>query len=529
MTDLLLANGRVVDGTGAPWFRGSVAVADGRIERVVRGDPDVDAAETVDLDGAVVCPGFVDTHSHSDLRLFEESTLAPKIRQGITTEILGQDGFSMAPVRPADADGWRRHLAGLAGDVEFEWSWDDTAEYLDAVEDAGVGPNVATLVGHGTVRYRVMGMDDRPAEESELAAMADLVDEALGQGAVGFSTGLVYSPQTNATTEEVLTLAEELAPYGRPFVAHIRNEGRHIWEALDEFVDVGDDAGVPLHLSHYKVTGRTQQGNADRANHVIEAARARGVDITAEQYPYTAGNTLLSAVLPPWVHAGTPEETLARLRDPESRERIRRDVEEWRVEGWTNMGPHTGWENIVVRNLSTEEWAPYEGESVADIAADRGKNTVLTVCDLLADEELTPAMILHSMSESDVREIMANERVCVATDGLFGAYPHPRTYGTYPRVLGHYVREENHLTLETAIRKMTSLPARIVGLDDRGVVRPGAVADLAVVDPVSVIDRATFDQPRQHPRGVEHVLVGGEFAVRDGETTGATPGEVIRA
>ncbi|MFB6221097.1 MAG: amidohydrolase family protein [Halolamina sp.] len=527
--DVLLENARVVDGTGAPWFRGSVAVEDGRIQRVVRGDADADAETALDLDGSVVCPGFVDTHSHSDLELFADPALAPKVQQGITTEILGQDGFSMAPMyREGGAEQWARHLSGLAGDVDVDWDWDDTTDYLDAVEANGIAPNVATLVGHGTVRFNVLGMADRAPTEDELAEMASLVDDALDAGAIGFSTGLVYSPQVNASTEEVRRLAARLGPYGRPFVAHIRSEGRWIWEALDEFIDVGDEEGVPLHLSHYKMSGTEQQGKAARANQILEAARERGVDITAEQYPYTAGNTLLSAVLPPWVHADGPEAALDTLQDEAARERIRRDIEEWRIDGWENQGARSGWENIVVRNLDTGTWQEYEGETVAAIAADRGQHPVLTVCDILVDEELSPAMILHTIAEEDVREIMANERVGVATDGLFGAFPHPRTYGTYPRVLGTYVREENHLTLEEAVRKMTSLPARAMGLDRKGVVRPGMDADLVVFDPATVQSPATFDNPRQSPKGMPHVLVNGQFVVRDGELTGALPGEAIR-
>ncbi|MEF8801622.1 MAG: D-aminoacylase [Halolamina sp.] len=528
--DLLLENARVVDGTGAPWFRGNVAVSDGRIQRVVRGDADVDAETTVDIDGNVVCPGFVDTHSHSDLELFADPALAPKIQQGITTEILGQDGFSMAPMyREGGAEEWARHLSGLAGDVDVDWDWDDTTGYLDAVVANGIGPNVATLVGHGTVRFNVLGMADRAPTEDDLAKMASLVDDALEAGAIGFSTGLVYSPQVNATTAEVQRLAAALAPYGRPFVAHIRSEGRWIWAALDEFVDIGAEEGVPLHLSHYKMSGTQQQGKADRANKLLEAARERGVDITAEQYPYTAGNTLLAAVLPPWVHADGPEAVLGTLQDEAARERIRRDIEEWRIDGWENQGARSGWENIVVRNLDTETWRSYEGESVADIAADRDQHPVLTVCDILVDEELSPAMILHTIAESDVREIMANERVGVATDGLFGAFPHPRTYGAYPRILGTYVREENHLTLEEAVRKMTSLPARAMGLDRKGVLRPDMDADLVVFDPATVRTPATFDNPRQAPKGMPHVLVDGTFVVRDGELTGATPGAAIRS
>ncbi|MFB6201756.1 MAG: amidohydrolase family protein [Halorhabdus sp.] len=477
----------------------------------------------------MVCPGFVDTHSHSDLQLFADPSLEPKTRQGITTEILGQDGFSIAPMhREGGAEEWAQHLLGLAGDVEVDWTWGDTEAYLGAVEANGIASNVATLVGHGTVRFNVLRMADREPSEGELAEMAELIDDALNAGAVSFSTGLVYSPQVNASTEEVQRLAAQLGPYGRPFVAHIRSESRWIWEALNEFVDIGVEEEIPLHLSHYKMSGTKQQGKAARGNHVIEAARDRSVDITAEQYPYTAGNTLLSAVLPPWVHADGPEAVLETLQDETSRERIHKDIEQWRIDGWENQGARSGWENIIVRNLDTEPWRRYEGESVAAIAADRAQNPVEAVCDVLVAEDLSPAMILHTIDEADVRNIMANERVGVATDGLFGAFPHPRTFGTYPRVLGTYVREENHLSLEEAVRKMTSLPARAMGLDRKGVLWPGLDADLVVFDPATVSSPATFDNPRQPPKGIPHVLVDGEFVVRDGEPTGATPGEAIR-
>jgi N-acyl-D-amino-acid deacylase len=528
--DVLLTDARVVDGTGAPWFRGAVGVRDGRIESVVRGDAaGVDARERVDVGGQVVCPGFVDTHSHSDLRLFDEPTLEPKIRQGITTEILGQDGFSMAPMhREGGAEQWEDHLSGLDGRFDGEWTWGGTEAYFDAIDESGVGPNVAMLVGHGTVRFNVMGMTDRAPDDDELAAMADLVTEALEAGAVGLSTGLVYTPCIYADTDEVRTLAERLAPHGGPFVAHVRSERGDIWEAFDEFVDVGRDAGVPLHLSHFKLGGAPQHGKADRALAVVEAARERGVDFTADQYPYTAGSTTLSWALPPWVHADGPERAVEHLRDPESRERIRRDIEENRIDGWDNPGAYSGWENIVITNVPEGTGADVEGMSVADVAADRGVDAVTALLDLLAEAELGVSIVNHFLDEGDVRDLMAGERVGIATDGLFGGRPHPRVYGTYPRVLGRYVREENLLGLETAVRKMTSLPARAMGLQRKGVVRPGMDADLVVFDPERVGSPATFDDPRRFPTGMPHVLVGGEFVVRDGETTGATPGRAIR-
>ncbi|MFB6150090.1 MAG: amidohydrolase family protein [Halobacteriales archaeon] len=518
--DTLIEGARIVDGTGAPWFRGAVGIIDDRIETVIRGDVDADADDRLDIDGDILAPGFVDTHSHSDLQLFEDPTLAPKLRQGITTEVFGQDGFSMAPLyREGAAEDWQQHLIGLSGQVDLDWSWESLAEYLDAIESTGVGPNVATLVGHGTVRFETLGMAERAPDADELEAMADLVTEGLEDGAIGFSTGLVYAPQVNASTREVRTLAERLAPYGRPFVAHIRSESEDIWAALDEFVDIGAETGVPLHLSHYKVSGPTVQGQADRTNHLIEAARDRGVDFTAEQYPYTAGNTMLSSLLPSWALADSPAVTLENLEDSGFRDRIKADYAE--------DGPD--WSVIDVTNIDSEAHKPVEGMSLAAIGEQRDQHPVDVMCDILVDEALEASIIARSMSEPDVRTIMANERVAVATDGLFGGKPHPRTYGTYPRVLGTYVREANLLTVEEAVRKMTSLPARAMGFDRRGIIRPGMAADLVVFDPGRVADRATYEEPRVHPAGISHVMVNGSFGVRDGATTGATPGSVIRA
>ncbi len=531
MSSILLRNARVVDGTGAPWFRGAVRLEDGTITEISRApDPDGGADTAVDVDGDVVAPGFIDTHSHSDLQLFETPTLAPKVRQGITTEMLGQDGFSMAPMhRDGGAAEWETQLAGLAGRVDREWTWGSVADYLEAVETDGVAPNVGTLVGHGTVRFNVLGMEDSPPTDDELAEMRGLVRDAMDDGAFGLSTALVITPCSFAETAELEQLAAELAPYGRPFVAHIRSERGDIWNALDEFVDIGAEAGVPVHLSHFKLGGPPQQGKADRALGFVETTRDRGIDFSADQYPYTASNTLLSYVLPPWVHAEGPEETLAYLRDDEARERIRADIERDRIDGWDNPGAYSGWENVVIASVESDRNEDIEGASVADLAARRDTDPVFAVCDLLAEEDLGVSVINHFIDETDVREILASERVNVITDGLFGGNPHPRVYGAFPRVLGKYVREAGLLSLEEAVRKMTSLPARSMGLDRKGILRPGMDADLVVFDPEVVASPATYDQPRQHPKGIYHVLVDGTFVVRDGETTGHTPGSALRA
>ncbi|SEH18200.1 N-acyl-D-amino-acid deacylase [Natronorubrum sediminis] len=530
MGDLLIRDARIVDGTGAPWFTGSVVVDDGTIVSVRQeANPGTDAEKTIDADGRIVCPGFIDTHSHSDMRLFEDPTLEPKIRQGITTEILGQDGFSMAPMyRDGGAQEWSAQLSALAGQADIDWTWGSIGDYLDAVEDNGIAPNVALFVGHGTIRYNLLGMSDREPTNDELAEMRSLVTGALEEGALGLSTGLIYTPCTYATREEVTELATALEPYNRPFVAHIRSEGRWIWDALDEFVDVGSEKDIPLHLSHFKVAGRGQQGNASQAVNLIETARDRGVDVTVEQYPYAAASTMLSATLPPWVHSEGPERTLEHLGDEETRARIRRDVEEWRIDGWENIGALTGWDDVVISDVQTDANANLEGRSIASVAEERGVNPVSAVCDLLCEEELAVSAVYHMMDEADVREILTYERTCIGTDGLFGGNPHPRVYGSYPRILGTYVRDENLMILEEAIRKMTALPARAMGLLKKGLVRPGMDADLVVFDRVRVGSDATYENPRRYSDGIDHVVVNGESIISEGEVTGELPGRTIR-
>lgn len=516
--DILLTDCRIVDGTGAPWFRGAIGISDGRIATISR-DQSVSeaAAETVDLDGLVVAPGFIDLHSHSDLRLFAEPELLPKTMQGVTTELLGQDGFSMAPMyKQGGPREWEDHLSGLDGRPERAWTWGSMTEYFDAIEANGVAPNVATLVGHGTVRYNVMGMDLRAPTDTELQEMADLVTEALEDGAAGFSTGLDYMPQVTSDTHELQTLAGRLAAYGRPFVAHIRNQSDDIWNALDEFVDIGAAENIPLHLSHFKLMYAPQHGKTDRAIGLLETARERGVDITADQYPYTAGSTMLAASLPPWARSEGPEETLNYLRS--NRRKIQDHLE----------NEIRDWSNIVITSVASETNERYVGMAMDDIAAERAGTPAEAVVDILLEEQLEVERICYFVAEEDVKEILQYKHASVATDALLGGKPHPRTYGTYPRVLGTYARDQNLFSFEEAVRMMTSLPARIVGLDTKGLIREGMDADLVVFDPQHVGTPATYDEPRQFPWGMPYVLINGTFVVRDSEHTGATPGTVIR-
>ena len=527
--DILFRNAKIVDGTGAPRFSGAVGIKDGRISCVSRGHkPEISAIDEIDVNGNVIAPGFIDTHSHSDLQLFSDPTLAPKLQQGITTEILGHDGFSMAPIFDEKIDEWRMQVSGLTGSVDVDWTWNSMDEYLDTIATNGIAVNVGSLVGHGTVRFAVLGMDDRKPTSAEREEMEELVAESLSEGAVGLSTGLIYPPCSYAETEELIALAKRSAAVGRPFVPHLRSEGRWIWDALDELVEIGAEADVTCQLTHFKMAGAKQHGKARRGINRIRAAQERGIDITVEQYPYTAASTKLSTVLPPWVHATERDEMLDTLQSDSDRTQMKQDIEEWRIEGWENFGGLAGWENIIITNVPSEDNAHIEGMTVQKLAQSSDQDPVDAVCDLLVDENLGVSMALYLIADDDLKEILAYEDVNIATDGLFGGTPHPRVYGTFPRVLGRYVREQNVLTLEDAVRKMTSLPARAMGLDSKGIVRPQLDADIVVFDPDIIESPGTYENPKQKPRGIEYVIVNGEFAVRDGTVTSVTPGAVIR-
>lgn len=528
--DTVLENARIVDGTGAPWFRGHVGISDGLIDEVSRGtDHDLTADTAVDVDGDVLCPGFVDAHSKSDSEPFDDRTLEPKIRQGITTEIIGHDGYSMAPFYRDDLDEWRTVLGGIVRGIDDDqWVWEDTAEFLDTLADRGVAPNIGTLVGHGTVRYNVMGLSDHEPSARELEEMADLVEECLEDGALGLSTGLIYPPQMYSDSDELRTLAARLSSYGRPLIAHVRSQGRGVWDAIDELYDLSVEEGVPVQHTHIQLSGGGQGGKADTVLRVMAAARERGGDVSANQHPYTAGSTRMGALLPPRFQSMDSSTLVEQLRSDQVREAVRRDIEEWRIDGWENLAGLTGWDDIHVASVKTAENRDLEGRSLSSIASDRSERPVDVMCDVLVEEDFEVDVLLHKLSESDIRTFLADERISVCTDGLFGDNPHPRTYGTYPRILNEYVYEADLLSLEETIRKMTSLPARQYGLDRRGLIRPEMKADLTVFDPTSVAGPATYENPTRPPKGIPHVLVNGEFVVREGDVTGETPGDVIR-
>ena len=517
MYDLLVKGGRVIDGTGNPWFKADIAVDDGLIEDI--GHLANGADTVIDAEGLIVSPGFIDTHSHSDLFLLSEPEAKAKIMQGVTTEIIGQDGLGEAPITDNWIKDWRRYLSGLNGDPNIDWDWRSIGEYLEALEKSSPSLNVATLVGHGNIRVCTMGMENRPPDESELEAMRQKLEKSIATGALGMSTGLIYPPCSYSQTDELIELCRVVSENSGVFVVHMRNEGDHLLQSIAEVVTIGDEARVPVHISHFKSSGVRNHGKSVDALNALEEARRKGVEATFDQYPYTAGSTFLSSLLPTWTHEGGTEVLLQRLSDAETRNRIKRELKS----GGTRV---TDWDKLLVTSVKTNKNKWLEGKTVRDIAASRGRDEEDTLMDIILEEENAVAMASFTMSESDVENIMAHPYGMVCSDGILIGKPHPRVYGAFPRVLGRYVRNGT-LRLEEAVRKMTSYPACTFGLN-RGILKPGFPADITVFDPVKILDKATYEDPRRYPDGIHHVIVNGVLTVYGGKHTRARAGRIHR-
>jgi N-acyl-D-amino-acid deacylase len=515
----------IVDGTGAPWFRGDVGIVGDVIEAV--GDlSGAEAEKTVDAKGNVVAPGFVDMHTHSDLPLVANPEGHSKIRQGVTTELIGHCGASAAPLLTEEA---REEAAQRLAGYGLEVTWRTLEDYMKLLATQGTSLNVGVVVGHGNVRQTAMGYADRAPTDDEMNRMKELIREAMEQGAFGISTGLIYPPSAYADTSELVELSSVMSDYNGIYFTHMRNEGEGLLDGVKEAIAIGRDADVGVQISHHKAVGKNAWGLVSESLQLIEEAREQGVEVTCDQYPYVATSTGLTSVIPNWAHEGGRDELLARLKDPEVRQKMREEMAEERA----NV---SGWDKLVVSQVPSEKNQKYVGSSIAEIAEDKGKDPYETTFELLIEEELQVHQVHFCLSEEDVKTVMAHPTVMPGSDGsalategpLSKGKPHPRSYGTFARVLGKYVREEGTLRLEEAVRKMTSLPTRKLGLFDRGILRPGLKADITVFDPDTVRDRATFTEPHQYAAGIEHVFVNGCQVVDAGEHTGERPGRVLK-
>jgi dihydroorotase/N-acyl-D-amino-acid deacylase len=527
--DLLIINGHILDGSGSPWFEGSVAIKDGRIAAVGRL-PRATARRVIDAQGLTVAPGFIDLHSHSDFTLLVDGKGESKIRQGVTTEILGESesaGPILGPAVPEFDTEMTRY--GLTRD------WKTLGEYFARLERQGTSVNIASYVGSGQVRMDVMGNVDRPPTAAEMEKMKDLVDQAMREGALGLASGLIYPPNSFATTDELIELAKVAARYGGIYTTHIRGEGQHWKRAIDEAIEIGEKAHLPVHVLHFKIDGQANWGQMAQQIREVQAARDRGVDITVNQYPYIASMTGLEMCLPPKYLEGTSGEVVTRLKNPKVRAEIRQAIANglpgWEANQVKSVG---GWHGVLVASLQKPENKQYEGKRMDEVAKEMGKDPLDALCDLLISEGGSAEAVYFSMSEADVELAMKQPWLGVGSDGVavstamtFIGKPHPRFYGTFPRVLGVYVREKEVLTLPDAIRKMTSFAAQITGLTDRGLLRPGMAADITIFDPKTVSDKATFENPLQYPIGIPWVIVNGVVVIDQGQHTGAKPGRVL--
>lgn len=536
--DLVFRDVRVLDGSGGPSYRADVALAGGRIARIHResdGGPRPSAARTVAADGLALSPGFIDMHAHSDLALLRDPAHEAKAAQGVTLEVLGQDGLSYAPVDDRTLAEVRTQITGWngggPGDTSVDFTWRTVGEYLDRLDHGfdgeGIAVNAAYLIPQGTVRMLALGWDDRAATPGELARMKQLVAEGLEQGAVGLSSGLTYTPGMYASDAELTELCRVVARYDGYYCPHHRSYGAGALQAYEEMVALTREAGCALHLAHATMNFGVNEGRAPELLSLLDGALNAGADITLDTYPYTPGCTTLVAMLPSWASEGGPEAILARLEDGATAERIRHVME---VEGSDGChGVPIEWDTIEISGVADPGLAGAVGKTLARSAAERGEEPWVTARRLLINDRLGSTILQHVGHEDNVRRIMRHRVHTGGSDGILqGDKPHPRAYGTFPQYLGRYVRELGVLSLEECIAHLTARPAARLRLPDRGLVREGHRADLVLFDPQTVAAGSTFDAPRTLPTGIPHVLIDGRFVIEDGRRTDVLAGRAVR-
>ena len=528
--DVIIRGGHVVDGTGNPWIKADVGISGGRIARIGRLG-EAQASRVIDATGQVVTPGFIDMHTHSEYPLLYDGNAQSKIRQGVTTEVVGEV-TSPGPIEGPAVEQAKEMLRRYNIDL----TWNNLDGYFQRLLKSGMSVNVASYVSSCQVRYDVIGYENRPPTADELEKMRQLVASTMEQGAFGLTNAL-EATCGYAKTGELIELAEVVSRYGGIYATHVRGEGDTVLDSVREAIEIGEKANVPVEVFHLKVAGKNNWGRMPEVAALIENARARGIDVNANQYPYVAAYHPMLPLLPPWAQEGGVDKTMERLRDPQLRDRIRRNIENGLPDWSQNYVQQSGgWQGIVIAGTRTEKNASLAGKTLEELGRIRDKDPADAFFDLLLDEHGQVFCMLFMMNEKDVQTALREPWLDIASDGsslsvegLLGAgHPHPRNYGTFPRVLGHYARDEKLLTLEDAVRRMTSLGAQRLGLKYRGLLREGYWADIVVFDPNRINDKATFATPKQYPEGINYVLVNGHVVIDRGNHTGERPGMALR-
>ena len=525
--DTLITGGTVYDGSGEPAYRADVGIRDDRIAAV--GDLiNATASTIIDASGKAVSPGFINMIGWGVTTLIEDGRGISDLSQGITLEVFGE-GQSLGPLSPAMKADFPTYYGGMAA------QWTSLGEYLEFLEQKGVSPNIASFIGAATPRIHVLGRDDIDPTPEQLEAMQALVDEAMREGALGVASSLIYTPASFAETEELIALAKVAAQHGGIYASHIRNEGKGIFEALEEFLTIVREANIPGEIYHIKISYPPYWDRFDEVVAMIESARAEGLQVTADMYPYPAGSTGLDATMPAWVQEGGIDRWIERMQDPETRNRLKREMQ-GESDSWDNRLASGGAERVLLVEFQNPALKRYAGMTLAEVAAERGTSAEETAMDLIIEDRTRVGAMFFNQSEDVVRQAVQLDWVSFCTDAVAIAaegeqlknHRHPRTYGTFPRVLGHYSRELGLLSLEQTVRRASALPADNLSLRDRGYVREGYYADVLVFDPETITDHATFEQPHQYSTGMEYVLVNGITVIADSKHTGALPGRVVR-
>ena len=527
--DVIIRNGSVYDGSGGEARRVDLAIKGDRIAGV--GDfKNAKAKTVIDASGLAVAPGFINMLSWSTESLIQDGRSQSEIRQGVTTEIMGE-GESMGPMN----DRVREFMLKQQVDIKYDITWKTLAEYLQFLEKRGISCNVASFIGATTIRQNVIGFDDRPPTPQELDQMRELVRKEMEAGALGIGTSLIYPPAFYAKTDELIELCKVAAKYKGKYISHMRSEGNQLLEAFDELLRISREAGIPAEVYHIKAAGQKNWGKIDNLLSRIESAQKEGLNIRANMYTYTAGGTGLDACFPPWTEDGGYPALFKRLRDPATREKIKAEVK-IDSDKWENLYLSAGSpDRIILVGFKSEKLKPLTGKSLAEVAKIRGKDPIDTAMDLVAEDESRIGAVYFMMSEENVKKEIAkpwisfgSDEASQAPEGVFlKSNPHPRAYGNFARVLGKYVRDEKAIALPEAIRRLSALPATNLGLDHRGFLREGMFADVVVFDPATIADHATFEKPHQYATGVKHVFVNGAQVIKDGEHTGAKPGRAL--
>lgn len=521
-----IQNGYIVDGTGHPGYKGEILIEEDRIaavaEKVEEGD------RVIDVQGAVIAPGFIDTHSHSDLQMLLNPFVEPKIRQGITTEILGQDGISMAPLPFPFISDWRKNLAGLDGESDvIDWTYETTEGYMKKLEQIGLGLNIGYLVPHGNIRMEAMGLENRKPTKEEMKRMKEILQREMDAGAVGFSTGLIYIPCAYADTEELIELCNVTAQNQGIFVVHQRSEANNILCSMKELIEIGRKSGVKVHISHFKLCGKNNWDKIGAVLELLDTAQKEGIVISFDQYPYSAGSTMLAAILPRWVHAGGTQNLLNRLKDSTLRKKMIQQMLEKDC-SWDNFVEFAGLDGIYITSVKTKANQKVIGKNLIELGQIRNVPPLEAALDLLLEEQNAVGMIDYYGNQEQIIQLLQRPEQNVCTDGLLAGKPHPRVYGAFPKVLARYVREKPVLTLEQAVYKMTFKSAQVFGLTDRGVLVPGKAADIVVFDAKTILDQGTYTKPEQYAEGIQYVIVNGHVLLENGRLYKQTAGKVLR-